>query len=1263
MLYHVTRATRHLLFWSLVLGAVTLSSVRLLLIQADGYRGELERKIVELSGVPLSIGKLGANMRGFSPELVLKDIAVREPEPAGGAAVQLQEVRIGIDLLQWLWSRDALSSSWVTLVGAKISVVREVDGRFSIRGLNGDSDSQPLWLLQGGKYEILKSEITWQDLQRHGRPITFQQFDLLLKNDFDRREHEVHVLSALPETYGRSLRLSARLRGDVFAGNDLDGRLYLKGQDIHWDKLITGELPLDLQVGSGNGDLELWSDWQASAPVRLVAKVAGRQWVLQRGERSLQLDELTGQLQWQQKSDGWQITGRDLSIAAGGKRWDGGEFTAAVFQDGRTAARIGRLELEPALRMASFFADAGALTALPATLHGVLEDAGLYAENAGASYAVQGRFRDLGMTADGQWPELSGLQGEIVGTDRQGELRIDAEQVGLVADKLFRWPLILSRLQGRVQWQRVGDDWRIDSDGLELDTPDFATTSRFGLMLPVGKAPQLDLRMVFGRFDDMARVKHYLPAKIMDQDAVAWLDDAFVAGRINQGEVVVQGSLDKLPFADGSGKFEVLFGIDQGEIQFNELWPHLRDLQAEVHFEGEGLTVGLVDGRSEQVRIDQSVIEIPSLTDSHRVWVQAKVGGAVNDALRFLQKTPLSTTADNVLSSIAVAGETEVSLDLSIPFVATEASDVEVLARLDGARIDVKSAALPIDKVSGVLRFTEDGLYSDGLDAVSLGYPIRAKIDSRANATAIVIDGRTDIPNLRKQFVFLDNDLAKGALSYRAVLELPFAKEQAGQLLIATDLQGVTIDAADDLAKTAEQKRDATLEFTLSDTPGMPLRVRYGDVLQAALTVDKAKQNLSAGHIVYGSGVAEFLSEPGLKLEVKRPTFKLSSWTGLLGNAEAVAKWPALSEIAIDTEQLQWKDRQLGALYLALQRVEQGWQGRINCKAAQGVVRIPGQFGTDGRIGLDMDSLDLSALADLDFAQGGMAVTDLPLIDIASNKLWWRSVNLGKLTLETERLPNGVHFKQFSLTGPSRKIQIGGDWLRQEGGTATQIRGTLSMDGFGQFLSELHFADDMKETHAEIDFNGGWTGAPYQFSLATLNGQLQINLTDGRISSIEPGFGRLLGLIAMEQWAKRLSLDFSDMYKKGMAFDAITGHFKIGNGIATTQDLLVNAVSAKLRIKGDVNLVDKTLNQQVAVVPKSSDALPIAGTIVGGIATMITRVVTDDYKEGYFFGSAYQLQGPWHDIQVLPLRDKDGLLKKTWNGLTDFSWMEAPGRP
>ena len=159
MIHHIKSATRHLIFWSLIASAIGLTGVRLLLLGIDSYKADLSTRVSELVGAPVEIGRIRANMRGYNPELVLKDIEILSPVPSPPLVpkhqlgnekpvIELKEIRMGINLLDMLVSRDRLASAWVTLVGAKLTVTRKQDGSIAIVGLKA-SDDQPLWLLQG----------------------------------------------------------------------------------------------------------------------------------------------------------------------------------------------------------------------------------------------------------------------------------------------------------------------------------------------------------------------------------------------------------------------------------------------------------------------------------------------------------------------------------------------------------------------------------------------------------------------------------------------------------------------------------------------------------------------------------------------------------------------------------------------------------------------------------------------------------------------------------------------------------------------------------------------------------------------------------------------------------------------------------------------------------------------------------------------------------------------------------------------------------
>ncbi|WKJ90725.1 YhdP family protein [Methylomonas montana] len=1261
VIHHVTRATRHLLFWSLIAAALALSAVRIFLSDIGTYRAALEQKIRQTTGIPLHIGRLGANMRGFSPELLLREIAIEGVDAKAKPAIRLKEVRIGIDLLELLLTQDPMAASWVTLVGAKLDILRNEDGSISIKGLQS-SDEQPLWLLQGGKYEILQSQVTWQDLKRHRPPVTVEQFDLLIKNDYPDQSHEIHLLSSLPAQYGDSLRISARLNGNLFQANAINGQLYIEGNNLQGPAWLIEDLALGMHLESGSGDIRIWSQWRDSTPYQLSGYLQGQQIKIAKQQgKTLQLDTFEGNLGWTEQ-DGWQRwSAYDVNIVANHQRWRDGEAYLQQDAQGNLSGVIKQLNLQALMHLVPLFLPADQSDFgkwLQLNPRGNLQNLAFYTDSSRQRYAVSGHFSQLGNDAQGDVPQIQELSGSIRASDQGGQLIVDSENAKFNAVQMFRSSLDIPRLQGQIDWRQTDTDWQISSANLVLDSAAFQTQTRLQLSIPKNNdSAVIDMRTRFGNFKDISKVPQYLPAKIMGKDAVAWLDDAFVGGHIDKGEMLLNGKLADFPFSNGPGRFEVVFAIDDGDIQFNELWPHLRDVHADVQFLGADLQVAIDSGRSENVDIKQAMVTIPDLANSDYVYVLGQVQSKLPHSLQFLQKTPLRVKVDPLAKVLAPDGQTQVDLDLKIAYYETLPTTVKVDAHLDKARLMVKPVDLAIDGISGVLRFTEDRVSSNRIEAHTLGYPIHALLQSDHAATQLLIDGVTDIDRLEQQFSFLKNQIADGSFNYQTVLTLPYDAAKPSILNIGSDLRGVTINTEDALAKSADQEQALSLRFQFDNSTYLPLQLHYGKELNAALLIDGKQNKLYSGHVIYGREDADFFDKAGLKLEIRQPRFKLSEAIAAFADNENQQRLPALQEVILDTDELIWQGQNIGALQCRLQHLNQAWQGTIDSAMARGRLTVPDQRSGANPIKLRMDYLNLSAMDGLNFDAAEEVVTDLPLIDIDSKQLLWRGVDLGNLKLDTERLINGIHFKHVQLASVAGTIDLSADWVKLVGGSSTQLTGKLNMNGFGLFLSQLGYTDDIRGTHAEISFNGGWRGAPQQFSLANLNGQMQVKLSDGRISSIEPGFGRLLGLIAMEQWAKRLSLDFSDVYRQGLAFDQITGNFTIGNGLAYTDDLLIDAVSAKLSVAGTVDLLKKTMDHRVAVVPKSSGALPIAGTIVGGVAAIITQVVTDDYKEGYFFGSQYKLAGPWGNVEVTPLHDQDGLVQKAWRSLTGFGWL------
>ncbi|MGZ8165073.1 MAG: YhdP family protein [Methylobacter sp.] len=1270
MIYHITRATRHLIFWSLIAVAISLTGVRLLLAGIETYKVDLAANISELVGVPVKIGRLGAKMRGFSPELVLKDIAVLSTIKGGKSPIQLEEIRLGIDLLDMLASRDLLASSWITLVGAKLSIKHKPDGSFVIEGLKAGG-GQPLWLLQGSKYEILQSEIIWQEEKRNGRPLKFEAVDMAIINDAQR--HQVNMLMKLPKKYGDALRISMDFNGNAFEPSAVHGAVFIEGKNIQLPELMTRDLPFAMNISSGTGDFKIWSDWRNSQPVAVKGEVQFQQLkFIRQDKHAFPVDQLKTRFQWRLTDRQWQLDVKYLLMETADKKWPVAAFSVSVdrAEDNalhKIALFAEQLDLQQASQVLQFFAplakeQSGFLA--QAHIKGLLENFSLFADMDEKSFAVNGKFAGISAASRSSFPGIENLTGRIKGSDKQGLLRVVSEDALIIFPNLFRKPLSINTLESTLAWQQNEDDWMLTSQLIELDAPGFQSKNRIRVNIPKtdGKI-FMDLQSSFVS-DDVSRISQYIPAGNMKVAVVDWLDHAFVNGRVTKGGILIAGNLGDFPFTGGEGVFEALFNVEQMELAYHPQWPAITDMAAEILFSQNSLKVNVHQGQAHKAIIKQAEVTIPALGESKHVLVQGEIEGEIRQISDFLQQTPLNSSVDAVLDVIVPEGGTQIAVAMKLPLSANARTKVDGTAKLHNAGLKVKSLDLSVNKIEGELKFNEQGVFSDTIHAMALNHPLRINISNSDSQATVNIAGDVEISDLQEQFKIPVLHKAEGTTDYKLRLALPYG-DNSPELVLESTLFGVALDLPGALAKTAMQTALSSLTVNLSDKFLLPALLKYDNKLKAAVKFDVKQSAIYSGHVLIGAGNVTQTEDSGLKLEINLDPLSLQDWLSLAAaqdNSSETGGGINIKEIKIQTHQALWKKTELGSFNLALKREANYWTGDISSSFAKGKIKIPVNLKGADSINLNMDWLDLFALKHVKFQdevpEPATVPEFLPLVNITSHKTLWQSVDLGQLTLTTERIPGGIVFKNMELVGADEKLTLSGDWKVNGIHSETHTRGHLEMPRAGQLLTQLGITNNLMETRAIIDFTANWKGAPYQFSLPDLKGEVDVNLRNGRILSIEPGFGRLLGMLALAQWIKRLQLDFSDVYEEGLTFNSINGRFDLLNGKAVTHNLVIDAVPAKITIIGDTDLVNGTVDHIVNVSPKSADAVPIAGTIMGKVAALVARSLTGEEQEGFFFGSQYLVKGGWGDAQIIPLHENDGLLQKTWNGLTDFAWLK-----
>jgi uncharacterized protein YhdP len=117
------------------------------------------------------------------------------------------------------------------------------------------------------------------------------------------------------------------------------------------------------------------------------------------------------------------------------------------------------------------------------------------------------------------------------------------------------------------------------------------------------------------------------------------------------------------------------------------------------------------------------------------------------------------------------------------------------------------------------------------------------------------------------------------------------------------------------------------------------------------------------------------------------------------------------------------------------------------------------------------------------------------------------------------------------------------------------------------------------------------------------------------------------------------------MIGKGITFDEITGHFQLNHGVLTTQDTVVKAAAMVAGIRGSSDLIRKTHDQHVTVMPNLRSTLPVVGAAVGGLGGMAAMLLFNSLTEKDAAeklkstgGFRYRVTGSWDKPQVTELK-------------------------
>ncbi len=1247
----------------IILSGLLLGALRLALPPlASAYRAELVGLVADQTGLGLQVDSLDLRFRGWQPELLLQGVRLRDPAP-GSPQLDLDRIRLRLDLAATLRA-GALRIGGATLTGARLAVHLRRDGSLQVawgegRGEGAETDAAGL-LLAEGTLALEDGELLWVDDRLPGPPLRWVGVGATLRREGDRLDLEArgHLLGRQDGT----VALRGYLAGDPEGPEGLSGELYLllRGRDLARVLALQAGLGLDLSTGGG---LESWVEIQGGRLRSLSQRWQLEDLTLSRpGGGGFQAESLGALLRWRARDKGWDLDVRDLRLARAGRTSPGVSASLALERGAGGEARLAlgaeALDLADLAALAPLLAE-GTPT-WTAALDG-MRPAGtarglklVAQQTAGEPWSWSAAAELVGVAAEpwGAWPGVRGLDVSLRGDPQLGVARLASSDLELRFPKLFRQPLHAATLAGELgwQWDPAGSVLELWSPELRLENPDLTTQSALALRLPLdGGGPFLHIETGF-RDGDAATTGRYLPVGIMSPGVVGWLDQAIVAGRVPAGRFRLHGPASAFPYRDGQGQFEVAFGVEDLVLDYEAGWPRLEGLGAQVRFLNQGLEIRADQGRILQSRILEAEARIPDLDRNPELRVSGRTAGPLGDALRLLRESPLAPQTGRYVRGMRARGDGRLSLDLSLPLTKGGGERVATTLSWQGDTTLTLEGGLSLERPTGTLSFAGGSLSSKGVQVRLWGQPLEmelATLEERGKRlTRLEARARLGPAALARPYPSPAWAWLKGEAPWRLRLEFPHrppGAEAPVAFLLDSDLKGLEVTLPAPLGKPLGAKRPFSLEGNLDSGTELRLDGRYGG-LWASLLWGRTGEGwrLLGGDL--GSGKAAFPAKlaPGLRVRADLDELDGGGWgRWWLGQGESVGA-AAGSGPALDVLDLGVKRLDLGALSctdarLRLGGADGGWRLSLESLQVSGRLELPRAGGDP--LSVTLERLDLKPLLQdrpPSPTPTGPEVDPrhLPPLQLSIADLRWGQGQVGRLELQSQPSPEGMRLDRLALEGPLASVQGSGQWLGGRGGGRTRFDLKGRSAEVGKLLRQLGLATAIDKAPLEASLSIGWAGAPYAPGLEGLDGRLEFQFGAGTLLDVEPGVGRILGILNLGALRRRLTLDFRDLFEKGSSFDSIEGLVVLDGRVARTERFTIDAPAAEVKIQGETDLVSRQLDQLVTVIPDLSSSLLVAGTVAGGPLVGAAVLIADQVigkQVDKLSQYQYRVRGPWEN--------------------------------
>lgn len=1244
----------------LVLAATVLALRYWLLPNVESYRETIAQSVSKAVGQRVTIGSIDASWTGLRPQLKLGGVVLHDK--TGRPALTLPRVD---STLSWTsvptWSARFHS---LDLYETSLDIRRDKKGVFSVAGIEMSGDTNEgmfsRWLLAQRDIEIHNAAIEWTDELRGAPALTLKQVRLHVVS---RGRHHRFGLKAIPPA---PLASPIDLRGDLEGGTLSDlagwsGRFFvqLDYADIAaWRAWI----PFPFEFPSGAGAVRAWAGFKALTLTELTADVrlSDVRTRLAKNLPELDLSNLAGRVGWKKTTNSVEFSTKQLALTtAGNLVLQPMDFLlkAALDAQGQVAAgeiRVNEIDIVPLISLADHlpFDDETRKRLAELAPRGRLFDAQTQWEGAlpsPAKYRARARFEDLAMNRFGVIPGLQGISGTVDASEKGGNSQLTAREMKLDMPGVFKEVLPFDTLTAHAAWTRdlKGKGVEIKLSNVSYHNADLAGTLSGSYRTVPDQPGIIDLTGNLMRADARS-IMRYLPINVA-KSARPWMENAFIAGTSGDVSFRVKGDMREFPFPDNKGgTFFVTAKISGGTLHYGDGWPNIENIDGDFAFRGKRMDIVANRGTIYGVRLAKVHAEMPDLTQpSGRVLtVTGEAEGPTADFLKFIVSSPVADYIEHFTDGMQGEGAGKLDLKLVLPLADMSKTRLAGGFQMTGNRLLIEPSLPPLEQLTGRLEFTDSGVSVPGANAVFFGGPMTISGGTQRDGTIrIGLQGRVAPDAVRRAGGPAWLSHVRGAADWRGTANV---RKKTVDLVLESNLLGIASALPAPFVKAAAESVPMRVERRFISNDRDVVSLTYGEIIGARLNRhhEGKRTVIDRGVVQLGGGAPREPERDGVWMSGSLKSVNLDGWLKIAGafggSGSDSGVTYTLAGVDLKFGELEVYDRRFNDIAITSVKPDAATtRYTLIGKELEGTAdwHPAGKGRLTARLKKFIIPAALPVVASAPSVEKPLVTEtpQLPALDIVAENFQLGVKQLGRLELKATPQDRDWRIEQLTVINPDSTLMADGVWQSWLASPRTSVNVRWSITDVGKTLTRMGYPEGVRRGTASIDGTLTWSGGPQQLDYPTLSGSFALQAVKGQFLKMEPGIGKLLGVISLQSLPRRLSLDFRDVFGDGFAFDEMLGVMKIERGIVTTENFRLNGPSARVVMTGTADINQETQNLRVKVNPHVSDGVSIVGALVGGpiagiVAFVAQKLLKDPLDDMVAFN--YSVTGSWSDPVV-----------------------------